>query len=90
MLLALDPQQRSPEGLGEVDTRLVERGDFTIESGYDAMRRLLAHGPDSVFACNDMMAAGALGAIREAGLDVPRDIAVMGFDDLPIASIACA
>ena len=70
----------------EVDTRLVERGDFTIESGYEAMRRLLAHRPDSVFACNDLMAAGALQAIAEAGLRVPDDIAVMGFDDLPIAS----
>ena len=70
----------------EVDTRLVERGDFTIESGYEAMRRLLAHRPDSVFACNDLMAAGALQAITEAGLRVPDDIAVIGFDDLPIAS----
>ncbi len=70
----------------EVDTRLVERGDFTIESGYEAMRRLLAHRPDSVFACNDLMAAGALQAIAEAGLRVPDDIAVIGFDDLPIAS----
>ena len=50
------------------------------------MRRLLAHRPDAVFACNDMMAAGALQAIAEAGLRVPDDIAVMGFDDLPIAS----
>jgi LacI family transcriptional regulator len=70
----------------EVDTRLVERGEFTIDSGYEAMRRLLAHQPDSVFACNDMMAAGALEAIHEAGLGVPDDIAVMGFDDLPIAT----
>ena len=70
----------------EVDTRLVERGDFSIDSGYEAMRRLLAHRPDSVFACNDLMAAGALQAIAEAGLRVPDDIAVIGFDDLPIAS----
>ena len=70
----------------EVDTRLVERGDFSISSGYEAMRRLLAHRPDSVFACNDLMAAGALQAIAAAGLRVPDDIAVIGFDDLPIAS----
>ena len=50
------------------------------------MRRLLAHRPDSVFACNDMMAAGALEAIHEAGLDAPDDIALMGFDDLKIAA----
>jgi LacI family transcriptional regulator len=69
----------------ELDRRLVDRGDFSTESGYDAMRRLLAHGPDSVFACNDLMAAGALQAIDEAGLRVPDDIAVIGFDDLPLA-----
>ena len=67
-----------------LDTRLVERGDFSIESGFEAMRRLLAHQPDSVFACNDNMAAGALRAITDAGLRVPDDIAVIGFDDLPI------
>lgn len=67
-----------------LDTRLVERGDFSPESGYEAMRRLLAHRPDSVFASNDNMAAGALRAIAEAGLRVPDDIAVIGFDDLPI------
>ena len=50
------------------------------------MRRLLAHRPDAVFASNDLMAVGALQAIAEAGLRVPDDIAVVGFDDLPIAS----
>ena len=70
-----------------VDKRLVEVGEFNMESGYDAMRRLLAHRPDSVFACNDPMAAGVVRAVREAGLRIPDDVAVMGFDDLPIASI---
>lgn len=70
----------------ELDSRLVERGDFSIESGHEAMRRLLAHRPDAVFACNDLMAAGVLRAIGEAGLRVPDDIAVIGFDDLPIAT----
>ncbi len=69
----------------EVDRRLVERGEFTIDSGYDAMRRLVAHRPDAVFACNDLMAVGAMRAISEAGLAVPDDIALIGFDDLPIA-----
>ena len=49
------------------------------------MRRLLAHRPDSVFACNDLMAAGALHAIAAAGLRVPDDIAVIGFDDSIVA-----
>lgn len=62
-------------------------GDFTEESGYRAGQQLLATGerPDAVFAGNDMMAVGCLSAFREAGLEVPRDIAVAGFDDIPIA-----
>jgi LacI family transcriptional regulator len=49
------------------------------------MKQLLPHRPDAVFAINDPMAAGAMRAIREAGLDVPDDVAVAGFDDLPVA-----
>ena len=62
---------------------LVEVGDFSPPSGAEAMRRLLARGEpfDGVFAANDQMAIGAYSAIREAGLSVPADIAVVGFDD---------
>lgn len=62
-------------------------GDFTEESGYQAGRQLLAQPvrPRAVFAANDMMAVGCLYAFREAGLEVPRDIAIAGFDDIPIA-----
>ena len=62
-------------------------GDFTEESGYLAGRALLAQEtrPDAVFATNDMMAVGCLFAFREAGLNVPGDIALAGFDDIPIA-----
>jgi Transcriptional regulators len=62
-------------------------GDFTEESGYLAGQKLLAQKkrPHVVFAANDMMAVGCLYALREAGLDVPRDIALAGFDDIPIA-----
>jgi LacI family transcriptional regulator len=62
-------------------------GDFTEESGYHAGQQLLAQKqrPHAVFAANDMMAVGCLYAFREAGLDVPRDIALAGFDDIPIA-----
>ncbi len=67
----------------------VEIGDFTQAAGYDAMRRLLADAtpPDAVFAANDTMAIGALMAIHEAGLAAPEDVAVGGFDDVPMAAL---
>ena len=65
----------------------VLRGDFTEESGYRAGKRLLsmASRPEAVFAANDMMAIGCLFALTEGGLRVPGDIAIAGFDDIPIA-----
>lgn len=62
-------------------------GDFTEEAGYAAGKRLLAQKvrPQAVFAANDIMAVGCLYALNEAGVHVPRDIAVVGFDDIPIA-----
>lgn len=67
-----------------------EHGDFTEPSGAAAMAALLKREPDTdgVFAANDNMAAGALRALRGAGRAVPRDVAVVGFDDLDIAQIA--
>lgn len=68
---------------------LVEQGEFTQASGYGAMQRLLDRRPrpDAVFAANDTMAIGALLAIREAGLRIPDDIALGGFDDVPMAAL---
>jgi LacI family transcriptional regulator len=62
-------------------------GDFTESSGHDAGRRILAMRPrpTAIFAANDSMAIGALSAFREDGLRVPEDIALVGFDDIPIA-----
>jgi LacI family transcriptional regulator len=62
-------------------------GDFSEESGYRAGQRLLAlqPRPAAVFAANDSMAIGCLFALREAGAQVPGDIALAGFDDIPIA-----
>lgn len=68
-----------------VDEQLIVEGDFTEMGGYYAMRRLLPLEPDAVFVASDGMAVGALRAIREVGKQVPRDIAIVGYDDLPIA-----
>jgi len=65
---------------------LVAEGDWTEAGGYTAMRRLIPYKPDALFAANDVMAAGALWALREAHICVPEDVAVVGFDDTPNAS----
>jgi len=69
------------------DTRWETPGNFTEDSGFEAMRTLLKLRvrPTAVFAANDSMAIGALSALREAGVRVPEEIAVAGFDDIPIA-----
>jgi len=72
----------------EIDPDLVETGDFSDNSGYFAMRRLLGRKPDAVFAASDAMAIGAMRAIQEAGLRIPKDVAVVGFDELPTAAKA--
>lgn len=68
-----------------LDPTLIGQGDFTDVSGFLAMRQLLERPdvrPDAVFAGSDTMAVGVLRALAEAGLRVPEDIAVMGFDGL--------
>ncbi|MDP9796890.1 DNA-binding LacI/PurR family transcriptional regulator [Catenuloplanes nepalensis] len=66
---------------------LIAYGDFSEGSGTAAMRRLLELAPDldAVFVASDLMACGALRALREAGRRVPADVAVVGFEDSPIA-----
>ncbi|MGN6518273.1 MAG: LacI family DNA-binding transcriptional regulator [Dokdonella sp.] len=68
------------------DALLLE-GDFSEESGHAAGKHVagLAQRPDALFAANDMMAVGCLIALAESGLRVPDDIALAGFDDVPIA-----
>jgi LacI family transcriptional regulator len=58
-------------------------GDFSEASGYRAMQTLMPHRPDALFVASDTMAMGALRALREAGVRVPRDIALVGFDGSP-------
>jgi DNA-binding LacI/PurR family transcriptional regulator len=66
---------------------LIREGNYTPASGYEAMKRLLTWkgALTAVFVASDVVAIGALRAIREAGLRVPEDIAVVGFDDIPLA-----
>lgn len=72
----------------DFDPALVEEGDYSLESGTTAMERLLerTRDIDAVFAASDLMASGAITALRRAGLRVPEDIAVAGFDDSGLAA----
>lgn len=72
-----------------LEETIVHADSFLEEGGYSAMQQLLAvfPRPDAVFAVNDLLAIGALIAAREASLRVPQDIAIMGFDDIPIARL---
>ena len=68
----------------------VREGDFYAESGYREGLVLLGadERPTAVFAASDMMALGVIRAARELGLSVPGDVAVVGFDDAPLAAHA--
>lgn len=68
---------------------LVVRADYRQEGGYRATRRLLerADPPDALFVANNLMTLGALQAMRDLGLEVPDDVAVVGFDDSPVADL---
>jgi DNA-binding LacI/PurR family transcriptional regulator len=70
-----------------VDTNLIRYGNFTIESGYEAMKNLLDSGAafTAVFIASDTVALGAVRFLRERSIRLPEDLAVCGFDDIPLA-----
>ena len=71
-----------------IDDGLIAEGDFTQAGGEAAMERLLRDRPDldAVFCASDLMAVAALGVLQAAGRHVPQDVAVVGYDDSPIAT----
>lgn len=70
-----------------INKSLIKEGNYTPASGFDAMKALLAMTPPvtAVFVASDVVAIGAMLAIKQAGLSIPNDIAVIGFDDIPLA-----
>jgi DNA-binding LacI/PurR family transcriptional regulator len=72
------------------DPTLVAEGTWEVQSGYPAVKKFLGlpDRPSAIFAANDLMALGAIYAIQDAGLSVPEDVAVVGYDDREIASLS--
>lgn len=71
-----------------IDLEMVSFGESSIQHGYDGMKNLLESGKSfsAVFTAGDIMAVGAIKAIKDAGLRVPQDCAVVGFDDIEISA----
>jgi DNA-binding LacI/PurR family transcriptional regulator len=67
---------------------LMRRDEFTLDSGMDAVRSLHARkvGFDAIFACNDLLAMGAIRATLDLGRSVPADVSVVGYDDMPLGA----
>lgn len=85
-----DRQQGYENALRErglsVEEALVVEGDFLEASGYLGAQKLCAAGVDAIVAASDKMAFGAMRALQDEGLNVPQDVAVVGFDDLEAAA----
>lgn len=70
-----------------IDDDLIAEGAYDAASGHRAMNLVLGRAqPDSVFVASDVVALGAIGALRGAGLRVPDDVSIVGFDDIPLAA----
>lgn len=70
-----------------IDKSIIKQGTFKRESGYNNMLQLIKKGYDveAVFACNDIIALGVMQAVKEQGLTISKDVAVIGFDNIPIS-----
>lgn len=93
IILCRDRQRGYVQALEErglpVHCEWIRQSDFTVEGGFRCMQELLAlpSPPTAVFAANDEMAVGAIQAIQQHGLQVPQDVAVIGFDNNPISTV---
>ncbi|AVT34669.1 LacI family transcriptional regulator [Plantactinospora sp. BC1] len=86
----LDGYRSAMEGAGlAVESELLVRTALTQQGGYQAAADLLARPqrPTAIFACNDLQALGVYQAARAAGLRIPADLSVVGFDDLPVTAL---
>lgn len=72
-----------------IDESLIINGKFKSESGYESLKKLIDSGntPDAVFGGNDVIALGVLHCAQEHGLRIPEDFGIIGFDDIPYASL---
>lgn len=72
----------------KIKKQWIVEGDWTIESGYRCAGRIINFGvPTAIFCSNDYMAVGAMKRIKEAGLSIPEDVSIMGYDDMDIARV---
>src|SRR6185369_14671756 len=78
------------EHVGPAPSELMVQGDYSIVSGCEAARRLLAltPRPTAIVSANDFMAYGAIDAITRAGMSVPKDLSVTGFDDILVSGLS--
>ncbi len=80
--------KRAMEDAGiPLDPNLIIRGDYGFKSGYNCTGKLMEHKPTAIFAISDMQAIGVTKALKGMGLLVPRDISVVGFDNVTFAEI---
>jgi DNA-binding LacI/PurR family transcriptional regulator len=89
-LCAIERERGLTAALVESGGRIVTKqySDYTVEGGFNAMRAVAQHGiPDAVFCANDYMAAGALNFLRQAGISVPDQVGIIGYDDVDMAIV---